>query len=350
MSFISIFLTILFLVPIVRSGDNVPIPADKSQVNSWFDSNVGQLSARTAVDPQVVRAEANVKVIKVRADGSGDFKTINDAVKSIPDNNQNRVIVSIGPGTYTEKIRVERQKNFTTLYGDPNNMPTIVYGDTGAKTGTMDSATLIVESEHFTANSAPRPDGIMKNAQAAAVRISGDMASFYNCKFHGFQDTFCDDSGKHFFKDCYIEGIVDFIFGGGRSIYLNSEIHVIEGERATFITAHSRQKSDDPGGYVFVHCNVTGSGGVAYLGRPWFSHARVVFAYSELSDVVNPEGWAQTKDINTVYFGEYNNKGPGSNLDKRVAYSKKLSDADVKPFISLAHIQGSMWLLPPPKV
>ncbi|KAG8381041.1 hypothetical protein BUALT_Bualt06G0079500 [Buddleja alternifolia] len=199
-------------------------------------------------------------------------------------------------------------------------------------------------------NSAPRPDGIMKNAQAATVRISGDMASFYNCKFHGFQDIFCDDSGKHLFKDCYIEGTVDFIFGGGRSIYLNSEIHVIEGERATFITAHSRQKSDDPGGYVFVHCNVTGSGGVAYLGRPWFSHARVVFAYSELSDVVNPEGWAQTKDINTVYFGEYNNKGPGSNLDKRVAYSKKLSDADVKPFISLAHIQGSMWLLPPPKV
>jgi len=60
----------------------------------------------------------------------------------------------------------------------------------------------------------------MELAQAAALRTGGDKASLYNCKMFGFQDTFCDDSGKHFFKDCYIEGTVDFIFGNGKSLYL----------------------------------------------------------------------------------------------------------------------------------
>lgn len=52
------------------------------------------------------------------------------------------------------------------------------------------------------------------------MRVLGDHASFYNCKFYGFQDTLCDDAGKHFFKDCYIEGTFDFIFGSGTSLYL----------------------------------------------------------------------------------------------------------------------------------
>ncbi|KAI3458388.1 hypothetical protein Pfo_015051 [Paulownia fortunei] len=333
----AVLVTILLFLPIVRSHDTELIPADNSQLNSWFNRNV----------------------IKVRADGSGDFKTITDAIKSIPQGNKNRVIVSIGPGNYTEKIRVDRNKPFITLYGDPNNMPTLVYDGTAARYGTVDSATLIVESDYFSAvnlkvvNSAPRPDGKRKGAQAAALRIGGDSASFYNCKFYGFQDTVCDDKGRHFFKDCYIEGTVDFIFGSGKSLYLNSEIHVIPGDPVAMITAQARTKPSEPNGYSFVHCNVTGTGGVAYLGRSWFPYARVVYAYSELSGVVNPQGWSNNNQPQTnrrVYFGEYNNKGPGSNLDKRVAFAKKLSDADVKPFISLAFVEGSKWLLPPAKV
>lgn len=55
--------------------------------------------------------------------------------------------------------------------------------------------------------------------QAAAFRISGDKAFFSNCGFYGAQDTLCDDAGRHYFKDCYIEGSIDFIFGNGRSMY-----------------------------------------------------------------------------------------------------------------------------------
>ncbi|RWW32349.1 hypothetical protein GW17_00002989, partial [Ensete ventricosum] len=68
-------------------------------------------------------------------------------------------------------------------------------------------------------NTAPMPGDGVEGAQAVAMRISGDMAAFYNCRFHGYQDTLCDDTGRHFFKDCFIRGTVDFIFGNGRSIY-----------------------------------------------------------------------------------------------------------------------------------
>lgn len=69
-------------------------------------------------------------------------------------------------------------------------------------------------------NSSPRPDPRQKGGQALALRIAGDKAALYNCKIKGFQDTVCDDKGNHFFKDCYVEGSVDFIFGSGKSIYL----------------------------------------------------------------------------------------------------------------------------------
>ncbi|XP_073020609.1 pectinesterase 2-like [Primulina eburnea] len=351
---------LLLFLPFVRSSDTTVIPADKSQLSSWFNQNVGPASVRKgSLEPALEAAEAGAKVIKVRTDGSGDFKTVNDAIKSIPTGNKDRVILWIGPGNYTEKIKIDRYKPFITFYGDSNNMPSLIYDGTAAEYGTVDSATLIVESDYFSAvnvkivNSAPRPDGVRKGAQAVALRIGGDKASFYNCKIYGFQDTLCDDKGKHFFKDCYIEGTVDFIFGSGRSLYLNTETYVIPGDGMAMITAQARTKVDESNGYVFAHCKVTGTGNHAYLGRAWMPYARVVYAYSEFSDAVNPEGWSNNlnaQNNKTVYFGEYNNKGPGSAQGKRAGFTKKLNDAEAKQFITLGFIEGSKWLLPPTKL
>lgn len=155
MSYIAVetlLVTILLFVPIVRSDDTQLIPADRSQLDSWFNANVGvTASQKDSLEPAAATAEGNAKVIKVRTDGSGDFKTITDAIKSIPEGNNNRVIVSIGPGNYTEKISIDKNKPFITLYGDPNDMPTLVYDGTAAKYGTVYSATLMVESDYFSA-------------------------------------------------------------------------------------------------------------------------------------------------------------------------------------------------------
>ena len=337
------------------------IPAEGAKVESWFKGIIKPFNLRKAtLERSLVEAENKVEVIKVRKDGSGKFKTITDAVKSIDVGNTNRVIISIGPGEYKEKVKVERFKPYITFYGtDPKNMPIISFAGTAAKYGTVDSATLIVESDYFVAaniiiaNSAPRPDGKRPGAQAVALRISGDSAAFYNCKFKGFQDTICDDKGDHFFKDCYIEGTVDFIFGEGRSIYLNSEIKVIPGDPVAYIVAHARKNSDGVGGYSFVHCKVTGTGHNAYLARAWMEAARTIYSYCTLSGVVHPEGFADHKKQNmqkTVYFGEYKNTGPGASVKGRAKFAKQLTDKEAQTFISLEYIDAAKWLLPPPKV
>ncbi|GFP87553.1 pectinesterase 2 [Phtheirospermum japonicum] len=178
--------------------------------------------------------------------------------------------------------------------------------------------------------------------------VSG--ASFYNCRFYGYQDTICDDKGKHLFKDCYIKGTFDFIFGSSKSLCLNSEIHVIPGDPMAMITVQARSNKEEDTGYIFVHCKVTGSGGTTYLVRSWFPSPQVVFAFLNCAMLFipkdgpiinNPAPIAFTKNYNlTIYFGEYNNRGPGENWEKRVPFAKKLSAADVKPFLSLAFVEG----------
>ncbi|KAL6195936.1 hypothetical protein ACLB2K_031553 [Fragaria x ananassa] len=111
------------------------------------------------------------------------------------------------------------------------------------------------------------------------------------------------------------------------------------------------REGDEDKGYSFVHCSVTGTGSGTFLGRAWRAAPKVTFAYTEMGEVVKPEGWTDNNHPEydkSVSFGEYKNTGPGSSMSKRVSFTKELSDADAKPFISLGFIDGSKWLLPPP--
>ncbi|KAL0550861.1 hypothetical protein IC582_009926 [Cucumis melo] len=350
-TFLATFTTILAV--------STPIPVEKSQIDAWFSQNVKPLADRKAeLDPALVAAEENATIIKVMSDGTGDFKTITEAIASVPADNKKRVMISIGDGIYKEKLKIDRNKPFVTLYGSPKGMPKLTFDGDAAKFGTVYSATLIVEADYFTAanlvieNSSPRPDGVRKGAQALAARFMGTKAAIYNCKFTGFQDTLCDDDGLHFYKDCFIQGTVDFIFGKGTSLYVNTQLDVAGDGGLAVITAHSREQESDGSGYSFVHCSITGTGGKnTFLGRAWMPRSRVVFAYTTMADIIHPEGWNDMKHAGfdkTVMFGEYKCSGPGSVSTERVPYGKQLSDAEVNPFLSLAYVQSEKWLLPPP--
>ncbi|BBG98166.1 Pectin lyase-like superfamily protein, partial [Prunus dulcis] len=154
--------------------------------------------------------------------------------------------------------------------------------------------------------------GIRPDAQAVALHISGDKASFYNCKFFGFQDTLYDYKGLHFFKDCYLQGTVDFIFGKGKSLYLNTEIRVPER-------------------------NMTGLGGAA---PPWCLPTPTWPTLSIRND------GATLATLNQYVLWRVSEFRPGSNISRKVCYTKKLSDAKAKSFINLGYIQGSKWFLP----
>jgi len=353
-------LLLLQLLPIVVS---VPITASSktSKLDTWIEKNMKEYKLTSSLGQALIQSDDNSddnKVIKVRKDGSGDFSTIFDAVESVPSGNTDRVIIWIGGGTYTEMVKIDKSKPFITFYGEEGDTPKISFDGTAQEYGTWDCATVAVNSDNFMAvniefvNSNPAPDPRRNDQQAVALRISGDMAAFYNCRFIGYQDTLCDDVGKHYFKNCYIQGTVDFIFGNGRSLYSDTTINSVAKGLGT-ITAQGRNSNDDDSGFSFVHCKITGTGDT-YLGRAWRQMPRVVFAYTEMGSLIDKEGWSdstatsQSKD--GMYYGEYQCTGPGASSSGRVKYAKILSDEEAQPFLSTSFIQGSEWLQNPPSL
>ncbi|XP_065860316.1 putative pectinesterase 63 [Euphorbia lathyris] len=358
----SIQYAILFILVIaitVNSDDASPIPTEKTKVSKWFLGNIKPYQERkNTLDPLLYKAEASRRTIKVRKDGKGDFKTVMEAIESIPSGNKQRVIVNIGDGVFNEKIIINRTKPFVTLYG-AGKFTTLQFDGTAKQYGTINSASVAVESDYFVAsnliikNTAPRPNSKTRGAQAVALRISGDKAAIYKCNILGFQDTLCDDKGRHFFYGCYIEGTMDFIFGSGKSLYLRTRIHALHDETGvTIITAQARNSKLDDSGYSFVHCQVTGDKtGNTYLGRLWIKLPQVVFAYTTMTDVIVPEAWLNEdhpEKNGDILFGEYKNSGRGATLAGRAKHSKQLDDKQARYFLSLGYIQASKWLLPPP--
>ncbi|MCL7021937.1 hypothetical protein MKW94_010505 [Papaver nudicaule] len=126
---------------------------------------------------------------------------------------------------------------------------------------------------------------------AVAALVMGDKAFFNSCRFYGVQDTLWDEKGRHFYQNCYIEGLVDFIWGNGASIYENCDI-VSQG--AGYITAQGRDRADQQSGFVFNGGRVSGLTGrdATYLGRAYRSHSRVIFHETYFAaGVINPAGW-----------------------------------------------------------
>lgn len=134
-----------------------------------------------------------------------------------------------------------------------------------------------------------RGDG--QTAPAVAALVSGDRAAFYRCTFISLQDTLCDMDGRHYYEDCYIEGVTDFIFGNGQTVFQGCRISTAPAPFPPgFITAQGRSSDAETTGFVFKDCTVAGVT-QTYLGRAWRAYARVIFYRTDMSDVVVNEGW-----------------------------------------------------------
>ncbi|KAK9049652.1 hypothetical protein SSX86_031379 [Deinandra increscens subsp. villosa] len=300
--------------------------------------------------------------ITVDVDGNGDYTTVQAAVDSVSTNNRKNILIHISAGVYLEKVVVPASKPYITFQGDGKETTVIQWHDQASDRGpdgeqlrTYRTASVIVYANYFSArnisfkNTTPAPLPGMHGWQAVAFRISGDKAYFSGCGFYGAQDTLCDDTGRHYFKECYIEGSIDFIFGNGRSMYKDCELHSIA-KRFGSIAAHDRRTPYDKSGFAFVGCRVTGTGPL-YVGRAMGQYSRIVYSNTYFSDIVAHGGWDVDWDHSsnkskTVFFGTYRCWGPGAAAIRGVSSTRELNYDSAHKFLAKSFVNGRHWIAP----
>ncbi|KAL9154224.1 hypothetical protein ABFS82_10G101000 [Erythranthe guttata] len=250
---------------------------------------------------KVIMKAPSIIIIVDKNPGSVNFTSIQGAIDSLPLVNQERVLIDVHAGIYTEKVTIPSTKAYIKIQGAGAENTVVQWGDTARSQplGTYGSATFGVDAPYFVAknitfkNTAPIPPPGADGMQGVALRISGDASAFAGCKFLGAQDTLYDHRG-----------------------------------------------------FSLVNCKVTGSD-IVYLGRAWAPFSTTIFAYTYMENNVNSEGWFHWNDPSrqsTVTFEEYQCCGPGSNTAGRVKWSKILTDEEAGRFTSLDFIDASQWL------
>ncbi|XP_022949259.1 probable pectinesterase/pectinesterase inhibitor 21 [Cucurbita moschata] len=195
--------------------------------------------------------------------------------------------------------------------------------------------------------------------QAVALRVQSDMSIFYNCRMDGYQDTFYPHAKRQFYRDCTISGTVDFIFGNAAVVLQNCKILVRKPKpkQPCPITAQGRMESDEPTGIVLQNCTISSDPDYypvrhtskSYLGRPWKQYSRTVIMQCQIDDLIQPEGWLPWNGdfaLNTLYYTEFDNRGPGAAKENRVKWKgvKQITAKQAINFTPSLFIQGDDWI------
>jgi len=286
-------------------------------------------------DPQ--KALGQIDIV-VAIDGSGQFKSVQDAIMSVPSGSPTKpVVIHIKPGVYKELIYIQREKRFFRLIGEDAEKTILTFdlhanvvGLNGKPITTFRTPSTVIDADDVTAENITFENSAGPVGQALAIRVDGDRVVFRHCRFLGWQDTVLLNRGRQYFEYCYIAGHVDFIFGAATAWFERCHIHCL---KSGYITAASTYDYE-PFGFVFSHCQITGEADVkTYLGRPWRDFANVTYLNTEMSSVVRPEGWQNwnlPEREKTARYAEFNCTGPGANPRARVSWSHQLMKSQAK--------------------
>lgn len=300
--------------------------------------------------PIMAFAQAQQFSFTVAKDGSGDFKTIQEAVNKVRDHSQQTVTIHIKNGVYHEKLVIPSWKKNIALIGESKEKTIITNDDYSGKdfptkdfTGnpkysTYTSYTVLIQATDCSAENLTIANTAGRVGQAVALMIEADRVSIKNCNILGNQDTlYTAKDGRNYFKNCFIEGTTDFVFGEATAVFEDCTIKSLSNSYITAASTTPNQKF----GYVFLNCKLIAAEGVGkvYLGRPWRPYAKTVFINCQLGKHIVPQGWDPWKGDamfpdkeKTVFYAEYSNSGEGAATNERVAWAHQLKKSEAKSY------------------
>ena len=283
---------------------------------------------------------ANATVAK---DGTGQYTTVQAAIDAVPANNTSRRVITIKAGTYREIVTVPSTKPYVTLQGlgSAASQTVIVNNHSSAGGyGTSGSATAFLDGHDFAATNLTFSNDYGEGSQAVAVNLNADRSVFTNVRFLGNQDTFLVNNNRSYVRNSYVEGTVDFIFGGATTVFHGTTIYEKRSSGGP-ITAASTDAAKTYG-LLFYQCTITGAANnVTQLGRPWRPNAQVLYRESNLSATLkNAQPWIDMSGNvwQNARFSEYKNTGAGATQNGN---RPQLSDSQAATYTPQKYLAGS---------
>ena len=293
----------------------------------FLGMGIGNVSAAGKYD--------NPDTLFVARDRTGEFRTVDEAIEVCRAFMDYHKVIFVKRGTYKEKLILPSWLQNIEICGEDRDQTIITYDDhANIRTaecpqgmGTFRTYTLKIEGSDITLKNITIENNSARLGQAGALHTEGDRLKFINCRFLGHQDTVYTGvaNTRLYFKDCYIEGTTDFIFGPSTAWFEHCTIHC---KANSYITAASTPE-DVAYGYVFNDCTITAAPDVekVYLGRPWRDYGYTLFMHCSLPRQIRPEGWHhwQKEREQTARYLEFENTGEGAGTGQRAAWSKQLT-------------------------
>lgn len=304
--------------------------------------------AQNQVNPETATKDLFYKV--VAQDGSGNYTSIQAAINDSKAFPYDRITIFIKNGTYREKVKIHEWNPNISLIGESKENTIITFDDYFKKTNlginsTFYTYTLLVEANDILLKNLTIENSSGDVGQAVALSVFSDRVAVINCRILGNQDTlYASGKGCQYYKDCYIEGTTDFIFGSATAYFENCEIH---SKKDSYVTAASTPQGTDYG-YVFKDCTLTANDTTSkvYLGRPWRIYAKTVFINCSLGKHILPEGWHnwfKPDAEKNSFYAEYKNTGEGFSPATRVNWSHQLTKSEAKRY-TVENIVGTDFL------
>ncbi|KAL5995806.1 hypothetical protein ACLOJK_025876 [Asimina triloba] len=299
---------------------------------------------------------ANAVVAK---DGTGDYKSIAEAIDAASAAHGGRFVIHVKAGFYKEKIHVKNDN--IVLIGDGKYV-TVISNDDSQNAGSslVGSATVSISGNGFIAKdigfeNTAGPGG----AQALALVVESDRSVFYRCMIRGYQDTLYALALRQFYRECDIAGTIDFIFGNAAAVFQGCNLILRRPQRSAYNVMLANGRSD-PGqntGFSVQNCKIMAGADLApyrhsipsFLGRPWKQYSRAVVMESEMDDAIAARGWVEWSGgfaLKSLYFGEYENSGAGAGTSRRVEWAgyHVIGAEEAAKFTVAKFIAGNSWL------